>query len=1694
MASQQCLTIYARSSRTRRVDHKLTWSIDILNGETLLVEGQELNDPQNVQQKDDSRWYLEQFVVVSPYKTTRARKAANDLQAYALSLRQELKLTEINPIATESSPDGKRILVIEVKEDPLENSTSHNSIHQLHWELLEQPDIWGRNDLEVRVRRSVPQLEIHRHDLRNYSEQSRSQTFNILLVVARDTSRNMKRYEIDPTCASRILAQLQRSITKSSYPIKVNLEIVRPGTLASLEEHLATAEKLHYPGYFHIVHFDLHGEVHSECPSSVHRSSKDKINCTDHDDSTHPKRYFSALKFSRNDTHKGQISDKVSSEKAVDVARILKKYGVTTVVLNACESARANCGEDSNTAKLFAKEGVLNILAMSFLVLESAAKIFLKTFYTCLVMRRAGFAAAAARARETLRSDSRRCARFNLERELVDWFVPVVYSAESVPLGQGDADCSVEMRDVDEALDVDHGAVADFELVGRDFDVLRLEKRLLLGQNLGGEKGGAIRALHLFGQPGVGKSALLQHIRPLWTSTYFVDAAVYIDFASRRFRNIDDFVTEILVQLPEPASESGDIFEQLASTILAEALRRLRELRFALILDGLHAIQFPIPDQHGNLVTIPEINEFLELIIGSQTESAIQHRCYFIFSGRLKEFDRFDCCAKATPFELCSLEPQYAEELLFATLSKPKPYAEYSHTQTDDDYCELLASLLQCLPAVLLHFGHLARRCHYSVREMYEKLHCGMAERHLEMGPDYKPDVIFQELDRLFTGLSEEFLPQLLSLGWYWHEVPSVKVFKESLVNSKICNDGSNVHHALEQVSNRGYITLETDNAIETDQRISGIHPFLTIYCRIISCAMVQSGPPRSVINWPSFRKAFEYRVIGHATSETLDDLLQSTGAAAGSQGAARTLASALGVISLRNQNFQYFCFAERYLSNINRSALRFFVPHCPRKGASQGGIDYMEVRARTTYGLQNILFASKICVDKGQVPIPLNVWPQACLISYGHQFRKVATIAELRLLTEHLEKLLDQIISQSVALYGAPAFEANDLHFALTIASSLAVIHLKFIRSLSSDKPYQKFIDLGIKTIEASEAKFPNSSLDPNVLQQRSLLLITKAEVLIGDGREEEADVVWKEMLSLGDKAMGMLQPQMYDPSIQGLLPSGVSPISIFEQLRAWYEQLEKSWELLKAHSRGERNLKTLEPDDNMWVWDRNADLMEVVLDQQDELERLGNMERGLDRRGNPTVAFQQHLGLMVDAFENLDLEEAGNHIAAAVSISEQDGSGSETADKLRNVQEHVFNGILKHMIMPGQDSDLGSAERGLPEMMDDAIKSLKEAGASTQSILFLENSRGTLDTLESIGFANDPKMKAAVNQMIQKTLKPHISKVYSNSRYGEEIFEVLLEIQSIYQELETAEKNKDYERSLELFAQLDELSTSKEEFSDVISLVKDNLPSSRRSALVNSLMENLKSVMNATTAAERGRKLSIIQQRKDQLKKRFPEALEMFPSEIFEVTERLQILIFSTEAEEALSNKDYPKCYDSLEKLFARCDSGCFTYLKDEILADCLQTPRLIQLKARLYEATGNERWKDGITCCEEWQQKHKSHWSWILASPDGNEIVDIRDSCECFYHFDGLQKAIKELNTSDGFYHLEKLQALQRRQQKLPNGIKRKCPELTREVLTPLEEILISQSKVIATQGLETAKTFFSKIYNETGWPVEGVDTDN
>ncbi|KAB5578599.1 hypothetical protein GE09DRAFT_556579 [Coniochaeta sp. 2T2.1] len=581
-------------AKTATDDH---WVIDVIEDGTLFLQDVHVTDPLTPDQTSTCRWYLEQYVQSSPFAGGKAREAEMHLKEYPLRLLSQLPLRRIlRPhleVAAYQLADSV-LLSIEVIED--EEGRSANSIHGLLWETLEDSELWDHPSWEVVVHRSIKPCTSdagsNPHRISPFKCGNGKSEFNVLLVVARDLTHNPSLYsDVDASVATNALLQIQKGLGETNGKIQLNVEIVRPGTLAAFREHLQRAGN----GYFHLVHFDMHGRV------GLRKGTASKAAFL----------YFSDPK-----------SQETRPVPGHSVASILGKHNVPFAVLNSCESARASTADDANIAAQFLKHGVRGTIGMPFKIASSAAAIFLEHFYRALLLGHVSFPVAAAAGRKALRLRPIRPTRYGLQLPLRDHFVAVAYGCHGIL--DYPTLASTVFHTAQRLSPVPPFPPKDSP-IGREFDVLRLEK--LLVQN---------RIVYLSGVYGVGKTAFLDYAALMWKSTHFVDAAVSVNFGMQEGLSPHGFSMNILQQLcsqvksvPAVSARSDDV-----NTINETIESILSKINAVVFVEGLETAPiYPIPDCLGAEWTA-EIAPCLRMLLRIAKDTSRTGRCYVVFAHR----------------------------------------------------------------------------------------------------------------------------------------------------------------------------------------------------------------------------------------------------------------------------------------------------------------------------------------------------------------------------------------------------------------------------------------------------------------------------------------------------------------------------------------------------------------------------------------------------------------------------------------------------------------------------------------------------------------------------------------------------------------------------------------------------------------------------------------------------------------------------------------------------------------------------------------------------------------------------------------------------------------------------------------------------------------------------------------------------
>ncbi|CEJ87364.1 hypothetical protein VHEMI04392 [[Torrubiella] hemipterigena] len=753
-----------------------TWGIRIFTSQGVLERT--IKDPFDDVQHSECQWYLDNYAQNDSLEKGRANKIEWQLGKYAKNLASQLDL---------SLTEGKNV-DLEICEADLEGDASKGTIHQIYWELLEDPSAWGLQQLRLWVRRmrSSEPTDLHPQST---VFQEKPKIINILHIVARD-SENLD--DVNPIMSLGILTDINRELKSRGSGVQLNIESIKPASLKQLSRHLLSLRGQHRNQDIHIIHLDVHGDA----------------------DIAGANLYLEDVKTKRTTPHA--------------VEKIAAKFNLNSVtspflVLNACQSAVARHGDFANTAKVFSKIGCAeNVLAMSFTALETAASLYLQTFYKQLILHGQTFSHAAYAARCALRGNNLRDARFNRKLTLLDWFGPVVYSSvqDTSIVSPIIAEPVVEGEYSSKSQDMNTPEI----VYGRAFDLSTLERVLFKS-----------RMVYLYGHAWIGKSTFLRYAQRIWEQTALADCIVYVDFSQGFVRDTTNLAIIMLQQLSVPVTKGKD---QRAAVL--EHIRN--KAKVLIILDGLHAVfsafeQILVPLKVDEKVSA-EFDAFFKHLTdacdGGDKQSLI------IFSGRSPPLARQRVTqVQSQPFHL-SFDPRFRamelEELtpadglqLCQELIQP---ADPTSANFIDGYM-LFSRLLLGNPGLMCALCDEFKRSEVEIGEFTNGLQQGECALYQSLSNTYAKDGgIFSEFHALLHGLELGKLFALLFLGGlFWHQGPYVIMYRDFLSALGICNRDEAVTFVIEFASERGYIRTRS---IQNLQRISFIHPVFSLYCRII--------------------------------------------------------------------------------------------------------------------------------------------------------------------------------------------------------------------------------------------------------------------------------------------------------------------------------------------------------------------------------------------------------------------------------------------------------------------------------------------------------------------------------------------------------------------------------------------------------------------------------------------------------------------------------------------------------------------------------------------------------------------------------------------------------------------------------------------------------------------------------------------
>ena len=546
-----------------------------------------ISDPFSEQQERQLEWYFEEHLLFPFKDQVKAEQCAKSIAEYGeILFKQVFRANDdIYVEYRDCTRNGLTNVQIEIVGEP--------SFHRWHWESLKDP----KSDKPLVLQATFIRKNLKPQNTKIVLRQST--TINILIVVARPSGKR----DVGYRTISRPMVEALRTAN-----VPVQIDILRPGTYKALYDHLRESTHRHGAGYYHVVHFDLHGAL----------LSYDDYSKIQEQVQTNPHMYKDASRYGRPaiETYEGKkafVSFEHVEENTADLveaselASLLIEHHVPIAILNACQSGKQVGASETSLGSRLIGYGVQMVLAMGYSVTVSAAQLLMETLYKQLFAKH-DLATSIRYARQELYNRKERQALFNQKIQLEDWLLPVVYqnAPQQLTVREFTPEEEATYYSRQAQREQEQPRTPTYGFVGRDVDILHIEKRLLAQRNI----------LLVRGMGGAGKTTLLHHLHTWWQTTGFVDNVFYFGYDERAWNRqqiLDSIARKLLTPMQYVTFQPLPLDAQ--QSMLAQ---RLRSERHLLILDNLEsitgtqlAIQNTLPEEeqealHRFLVALAE--------------------------------------------------------------------------------------------------------------------------------------------------------------------------------------------------------------------------------------------------------------------------------------------------------------------------------------------------------------------------------------------------------------------------------------------------------------------------------------------------------------------------------------------------------------------------------------------------------------------------------------------------------------------------------------------------------------------------------------------------------------------------------------------------------------------------------------------------------------------------------------------------------------------------------------------------------------------------------------------------------------------------------------------------------------------------------------------------------------------------------
>ncbi len=704
-----------------------------------------ITDPFTPQEEQELEWYFEEWLVYPIVDTVKAERAKNSVKIYGEKLFDQV-------FQDKKAYSKYQQLKNNLSQVQIEIVSKTPEFQGLHWEALQDPDFPRPLAVDcVMLRKSV-------NSAVGSVNLPPSPVINLLVVVARPDEEKDAGYR---TISRPLLELIENG------QLRVKVELLRPGTFQALSQHLEAKGA----NFYHIIHLDMHGALLTheqvEKPSAVNR-------------------YLFKGRYGRDDLQpfegvkaflafEGENQGKVDLVEASELAALLTGKGIPVCILNACQSGKqvksplpnpllegegtgnnsALAGEDelpsprrggvggevreTSLGSRLMSAGMQMVVAMGYSVTVTAAKLMMEHLYKHLFADKPITEAIRLSRRELFNDKERKAYYQNIKLE--DWLLPVVYYNQSVNFNLRQFTPEEEEKYFETVGSEYRFSLPIYGFVGRDLEILKIEKALLKHN-----------VLLLQGMGGTGKTTLLNYLREWWQKTNFVENTFYFGYDKKAWT-----LDQILFLIGQKIYKKFEFasFQAMSQRAQIEKLvAKLRAEKYAVILDNLEsvtgqqlAIQNTLPQTERH-----QIRDFIGRLVRGQT--------LVVLGSRSREEWLQQQTFKFNLYELQGLDQEARTELAEKILEINLPTHKIEKIRQNRDFRKLMKLLAGYPLAMEVVLANLQKQ---TPQEILQGLQA--ADVNLDVASEDKTKSILKCVEYSHSNLSPEAQKLLICLA-----------------------------------------------------------------------------------------------------------------------------------------------------------------------------------------------------------------------------------------------------------------------------------------------------------------------------------------------------------------------------------------------------------------------------------------------------------------------------------------------------------------------------------------------------------------------------------------------------------------------------------------------------------------------------------------------------------------------------------------------------------------------------------------------------------------------------------------------------------------------------------------------------------------------------------------------------------------